>query len=128
MADTLLPYGYTDVLKLDGGGSYIISTNLVSAATAENRRICSVIRMGPVSMAETEKPQEPGEPDQAEDAGYDQWKSYMERYRKELAGADATMPQLVEEAVSMGLTDGTRPRDFVSREECAVMARAAAKV
>lgn len=127
-ADTLLPYGYTDVLKLDGGGSYIIKTNLVSAATAENRRICSIIRMGPVVMAEPEQPQEPGEPDLEEDAEYAKWKSYMDRYRKELASAAATMPELLAEAQSMGLTDGTRPRDFVTREECAIMARAAAKV
>lgn len=125
-ADTLLPYGYTDVLKLDGGGSYAIRTNLVSAATAGNRRICSIIRMGPVVMAEPEQPQEPGEPDLEEDAGYSMWKSYMDRYRKDLASTAATMPELVEEAVAMGLTDGSRPRDFVTREECAVMARAAA--
>ena len=31
------------------------------------------------------------------------------------------------QAVQMGLTDGCRPQDFVTREECAVMARAAAK-
>ena len=127
VADTLLPYGYTDVLKLDGGGSYVIKTNLVSASTSENRRICSIIRMGPVVKAEAEQPQEPGEPDLEEDAGYSRWKSYMERYRKELSGAAATMPELVGEAVAMGLTDGYRPRDFVTREECAIMARAAAK-
>lgn len=127
VADTLQPYGYTDILKLDGGGSYIIKTNLVSAATSENRRICSIIRMGPVVKAEAEQPQEPGEPNLEEDAGYSRWKSYMERYRKELSGAAATMPELVEEAVAMGLTDGSRPLDFVTREECAVMARAAVK-
>ena len=126
VADTLLPYGYTDVLKLDGGGSYIIKTNLVSAATAENRRICSIIRMGHVVKADSEMPQEPGEPDQEEDAGYTQWKKYMDRYRKELSAAAATMPELLADAQKMGLTDGNRPRDLVTREECAVMARAAA--
>ena len=35
-------------------------------------------------------------------------------------------PELLEEAVSMGLTDGSRPRDLMTREEGAVMARAAA--
>ena len=126
VADTLLPFGYTDVLKLDGGGSYIIKTNLVSAATAENRRICSIIRMGPVVMAGPDEPQEPGEPDLEEDAEFSKWKSYMERYRKELSTAPATMPEILEDAKKMGLTDGNRPRDFVTREECAVMARAAA--
>ena len=127
VADTLLPYGYTDILKLDGGGSYIIRTNLVSAATSENRRICSIIRMGPVVKAEPEQPQEPGEPDLEEDAGYSMWKSYMDRYRKDLASTAATMPELVGEAVAMGLTDGSRPRDLMTREEGMVMARAAAK-
>ena len=126
-ADTLLPYGYTDVIKLDGGGSYIIKTNLVSAATAENRRICSIIRMGHVVKEDSETPHEPGEPDREEDAGYTQWKKYMDRYRKELSAAAATMPELLADAQKMGLTDGSRPRDLVSREECAVMARAAAR-
>lgn len=56
---------------------------------------------------------------------YQEWKSYMEQYRRELAGQSATMPELLAEAVAMGLTDGARPRDLVTREECAVMARAA---
>lgn len=103
VADTLLPYGYTDILKLDGGGSYIIKTNLVSAATSENRRICSIIRVGPVVKAEAEQPQEPGEPDLGEDAEYTKWKSYMARYRTELAAAAATMPELLEDAKKMGL-------------------------
>lgn len=124
VADTLLPYGYTDVLKLDGGGSYIIKTNLVSAATSENRRVCSIIRMGTVVKGETST--EPGEPDQEEDAGYTAWKNYMDRYRKELSSASATMPELLSDAQKMGLTDGYRPRDLVTREECAIMARAAA--
>ena len=37
------------------------------------------------------------------------------------------MPELVGEAVAMGLTDGSRPRDLMTREEGMVMARAAAK-
>ena len=32
-----------------------------------------------------------------------------------------------EEAVELGLTDGSRPRDLMTREEGAIMARAAAK-
>ena len=67
-----------------------------------------------------EKPEEP------EDPGYEQWKAYMERYRAELAGQAAAMPELLEEARAMGLTDGSRPRDLMTREEGAVMARAAA--
>ena len=128
VAALLLPYGYTDVVKLDGGGSYIVKTGPVNDETAENRRICSIIRMSPVVKATPEQPQEPGEPDLEEDAEYTKWKSYMARYRTELSAASATMPELLEDAKKMGLTDGSRPRDLVTREECAVMARAAAKL
>lgn len=62
-----------------------------------------------------------------ETVSYDQWKEYMERYRKELREMPAGMPDLLAEAKNMGLTDGSRPRDLVTREEAAVMARAAAK-
>ena len=57
---------------------------------------------------------------------YEQWLEYMERYRKELGAKEATMPKLVAEAKDMGLTDGSRPRDLMTREEGMVMARAAA--
>ena len=39
-----------------------------------------------------------------------------------------TVSRLLEEARAMGLTDGSRPRDLMTREEGAVMARAAAMV
>lgn len=61
------------------------------------------------------------------DVTYEQWKTFMDRYRKELAQMDAGMPELLAQAKEMGLTDGSRPRDLVTREEAAVMARAAAK-
>ena len=50
----------------------------------------------------------------------------MDRYRKELGQKPAGMPELLADAKAMGLTDGSRPRDLVTREEAAVMARAAA--
>ena len=56
---------------------------------------------------------------------YDQWKEFMEQYRQELRDKPPAMPGLLEEAKAMGLTDGTRPRDLVTREEAAIMARAA---
>ena len=62
-----------------------------------------------------------------EQVTYEEWKAYMEQYRRELAAQSATMPELLEDAKNMGLTDGGRPRDLVTREECAVMARAASK-
>lgn len=62
-----------------------------------------------------------------EEVTYEQWKGYMDRYREELAREKPIMPELMADAKTMGLTDGTRPRDFVTREEAAVMARAAAR-
>lgn len=63
--------------------------------------------------------------EEVETVSYEQWKEYMARYRQELAAEEATMPELVGEAKALGLTDGRRPRDFMTREEGAVMARAA---
>ena len=57
---------------------------------------------------------------------YEQWKEYMDRYLAERAELPASMPKLLAEANELGLTDGTRPMAFVTREESAVMARAAA--
>lgn len=55
----------------------------------------------------------------------EQFDKMMEDYLARRAKLPAAMPQLLEDAKKLGLTDGTRPRDFVTREECAVMARAA---
>lgn len=60
-----------------------------------------------------------------EEMSYDQFKRYMDQYRAELASQAATMPDLVDDAKTLGLTDGSRPRDFLTREEGMVMARAA---
>ena len=57
---------------------------------------------------------------------YEQWKEYMDRYLAERAELPASMPKLFAEANELGLTDGTRPMAFVTREESAVMARAVA--
>ena len=57
---------------------------------------------------------------------YEQWKEYMDRYLAERAELPASMPKLFAEANELGLTDGTRPMAVVTREESAVMARAAA--
>ena len=58
---------------------------------------------------------------------YEQWKEYMDRYLAERAALPASMPEYLEDAKAMKLTDGSRPMAFVTREEAAVMARAAAK-
>ena len=60
---------------------------------------------------------------------YDQWKKYMEQYRTEqgkLAASNWKNGEL-DDAKKMGITDGTRPKDLVTREECAVMCARAAK-
>ena len=57
---------------------------------------------------------------------YEQWKEYMDRYLAERAELPASMPEHLEDAKAMKLTDGSRPMAFVTREEAAVMARAAA--
>lgn len=59
--------------------------------------------------------------------GYPMFLRHMEQYRAELKKMPAGMPELLAEAKAMGLTDSSRPRDLVTREEAAIMARAAAK-
>ena len=63
---------------------------------------------------------------EGEDVTQEQFDAMMEDYLARRAALPATMPELLKDAVAMGLTDGSRPRDFVTREECAVMARRAA--
>ena len=63
-----------------------------------------------------------------EDVTQEQFDAMMEDFLARRAATPASMPELLAEAKEMGLTDGTRPMSFVTREECAVMARASAKV
>lgn len=55
---------------------------------------------------------------------YEQWKEYMDRYRRELrADHDRCWAEAeLAAAVAAGITDGERPHDFVTREEAAIMA------
>ena len=64
--------------------------------------------------------------EEGEHVEYEEWLRYLERYRREMGEKSPTMPGLLAEAKKLGLTDGSRPRDFATREECAVMARKAA--
>ena len=71
-----------------------------------------------------EKPAEPAETEKEDmTMDYEQWKQYMERYRKELAAKPASKwaEKELAAAQAAGITDGQRPRDFVTREEAAVM-------
>lgn len=123
VADKLIPYGFKDVIKLDGGGSFIVRSDAYNDATSEDRRICSIIRFGGCKMGEAEKPEEqPGteKPEQPVDEAYEQWKSYMNRYRQELQSMGATAAwedDTIARAVEAGISDGTRPKDFMTRVE-----------
>lgn len=58
-----------------------------------------------------------GEDDQM--LSYEQFKSYMEQYRKELGeqAGPAWGREELERARQMGLSDGSRPMDLASRQE-----------
>ena len=60
------------------------------------------------------------------DLTQEQFDAMLENYLARRAKLPASMPELLADAIELGLTDGTRPMSFVTREECAVMARAAA--
>lgn len=121
--EKLAPLGFKDVLKLDGGGSYIMNTDVFSAKTSEDRQICTIIRMGDVGLAQFETPSTP------EDEKYTEWRQNMQRYMNECAARPASSWAVngIEEAKNRGITDGTRPGAIVTREEAILMANAAAK-
>ena len=60
----------------------------------------------------------------SEEMSYEQWKQYMDQYRKERADEPASgwASEELDAAVAAGITDGQRPRDLVTREEAAIMA------
>ena len=103
--------GFTDVLKLDGGGSYYQSRDGAVSKTAENRRINSVLRW----KAREEEPELT-----EEQAWFDRMmEDWMARKAKEPASQWAQ--EGLEQAKAKGITDGTRPRGFATREEVALM-------
>lgn len=63
-----------------------------------------------------------------DDMSYEKWKRHMERYRKELAEKPASewAEEGLTDAVERGITDGLRPQDLATRQEVALMVRAAA--
>lgn len=75
--------------------------------------------------AEMNKKQE-----EEEEMTYEDFKKFMEQYRAELAdqeAADWAKPE-IEEAVSMGLSDGKRPKSFMTREEAIALAVRCTKI
>lgn len=115
--------GFTDVLKLDGGGSYYQSRDGAVSKTAENRRINSVLRW----TAREE------EPELTEDR-------VRQIVREELAAQEAKLAnapvdswavpyirQAVEAGILTGVDDGqggvtiARPRAHTTRQELATM-------
>ncbi len=63
--------------------------------------------------------------EEVETVTYEQWKEFMDRYRKELGEKDApAWAQNTGEwdaAKQEGISDGRRPQDLVTRAECAAM-------
>lgn len=112
-ARVFLGLGFTDVLKLDGGGSYYQSRDGAVSKTAENRRINSVLRW-------TVREEEP-EPELTEEqAWFDRMmEDWMARKAKEPASQWAQAG--LEQAKAKGITDGTRPRSLATREDVALM-------
>ncbi len=71
--------------------------------------------------------QDPGEPEEPEggdgEVTYEQWKQFMDRYRRELGQRSAPEwgQEELEQAKALGFTDGKRPQDLASRQEVASM-------
>lgn len=88
-------------------------------ATEENRVICSILRL-------PEDAEQPQEPEQPSDPDYEKWKSYMARWEAEMAALPVSgwAKEKLDEAVAMGITDGTRPQAPATRQEVALMVRA----
>ena len=112
--------GYKDVIKLDGGGSFMYCCGDKKQYTAENRVICSILRL-PDDVTPPKEPEQP-----APDPDYEKWKSYMARWEAEKAALPVSdwAEELLAEAVAMGITNGTRPQAPATRQEVALMVRA----
>lgn len=109
--------GYRDVVKLDGGGSFICRQNGEEQSTAEDRVICSILR-----LPEKQEELELTEDQERFDRMMEDW---MARRAKEPASQWAQAG--LEQAKAKGITDGTRPRSFATREEVALMVNKALK-
>lgn len=109
--------GYRDVVKLDGGGSFICRQNGEEQSTAEDRVICSILR-----LPEKQEELELTEDQERFDRMMEDW---MERRAKEPASQWAQAG--LEQAKAKGITDGTRPRSMATREEVALMVNKALK-
>ena len=107
---------YRDVIKLDGGGSFMYRCGGEELATEENRVICSILRL-------PEDAEQPQEPEQPADPDYEKWKAYMARWEAEKAAQPVSdwAEELLAEAVAQGITDGTRPQAPATRQEVVLM-------
>lgn len=68
-----------------------------------------------------------GEEDEDMPFTYEQFKEYMDKYRAELAAMPPSSwaEKGLKEAKALGITDGNSPRDLATREQVALMVRAA---
>ena len=129
------------VVKVDSSKVYTIEGNTSSAAGVVANGGCVRDKSYSLTYAkimgygrpdwsivlENEEKQKESEGDEMQT--YEQWKKYMYRYRKEQAelAAPSWSEKELAEAIAAGITDGTRPQDFPSRVEAAIMALRAAK-
>lgn len=115
--------GYRDVVKLDGGGSFICRQNGKEQSTAEDRVICSILRL----------PEKQEGLELTEDRVRQIVREELAVQESRLANAPAdswALPyirQAVEEGILTGVDDGqggvtiARPRAHTTRQELATM-------
>lgn len=112
------------VVKVEGGFVYTVEGN---AGNPSAVRACRYV-LGGKNIKGYGRPNWSLVPDNNDEEGdtltYEQWKEYMDRYRKELASQPVSSWAEKELAVAVteGITDGKRPLDLVTREEAAIMA------
>lgn len=111
------------VVKVDGGYAHTVEGNAGNPSAVRSGRYV----LGGRTIKGYGRPDWSLVPDEKEDdemLTYEQWKEYMERYRRELGALPASdwAKNELSNAVSAGITDGTRPLDLVTREEAAAMA------
>ena len=114
-------FGFQDLIKLDGGGSFYDESDVGVHTTGGTRRICSIIRFSKV-VRYTPPEVEPVDED------YLKWKSYMDRYMAELRKLPPSnwAGPFIEDAIAHGITsDGAYPQALATREEVITMCNAA---
>lgn len=116
-------FGFQDLIKLDGGGSFYDESDVGVHTTGGTRRICSIIRFSKVIRYTPPEVE-------SEDEEYLKWKKYMDQYMVDLRKLPASTwaGSFIAEAIEKGITsDGAYPKAFATREEVITMCNAAYK-